>query len=497
MKKGLKEKLTKPTNKNTSKKIFSDLKILIIHYRVGKLDGVSLEIANWTKILRNSGADVKLCAGPVNIGADYTIPDLEQQLNIDIFKLDENSFGGHKDLNEKEFIKQFNIKKSLLESELRAVVNDFNPDYILVSNIFSVGENLPAACALLKVIDEKKINTIAINHDFYWENDRYKNPSNDFVMNVVKDCLTPNRKYIKHLCINSIAKKELEKRKGIKANVIYDSIDFDQRKWKKIRTVQKYLFDTAGILQDDIIILQATRIVRRKNIEISIDFVNKLSEKIRKFPQSTMYDGRFVNEKSKVVLLLAGYAEKRDQWYFNLLTKYAERLGISLVYIGDRVGSINAKSVGNVPFSLDDIYPFADIITYPSEYEGFGNQFLEAVFAKKPVVVFEYPVFSADIKQKGFDYISFGNKKTLDKRTELVKIPQNTLNQAVNKSFEILTNPKEYKKIINKNFKLGKRYFSFDSTLDVFKEIFNIYHKKLTSLKQTVSKHQAIFLDSN
>jgi glycosyltransferase involved in cell wall biosynthesis len=456
---------------NDKRKTFSDLKILIIHFRVGKLDGVSLEIDNWVKILKENGAEVKLCAGPVNIGADYTIPDLEQQLNIDIFKLDENSFGGHKDLKEGEFVNQFNIKRSLLEKEFKNAISDCNPDFIFVSNIFSVGENLPAACALLKVLDSQKIRTIAINHDFYWENKRYNNPSNIFVKNVVNECLVPIREYITHLCINNVAKRKLKERKGIDAGIIYDSIDFNQRKWKKMSPVQKYLFDTAGVLKDDVIILQATRIVRRKNIEIAIDFVKQLSEDISQNRGEKLYNGKKINDKTKVILLLAGYAEKRDQWYYNLLTEYAEKVGVSLVYIGDRVGSINAKAVGTVSFSLEDIYPYADMITYPSEYEGFGNQFLEAVFAQKPVAVFEYPVFKTDIKPKGFNYISFGDKKAHDRKTDLIKIPKATLNQVALQSFKLLTNSKNYHSFVNKNFNLGKKYFSFRNTFDTFRRL--------------------------
>ncbi len=41
---------------------------------------------------------------------------------------------------------------------------------------------------------------------------------------------------------------------------------------------------------------------------------------------------------------------------------------------------------------------------------GFGNAFVEAVFAKKPIAVFEYPVFKADIKKEGYKTISFGDK---------------------------------------------------------------------------------------
>ena len=45
------------------------------------------------------------------------------------------------------------------------------------------------------------------------------------------------------------------------------------------------------------------------------------------------------------------------------------------------------NAAGKKVYTLFDIYPHADLVTYPSYYEGFGNAFLEAVYFRKPVVV--------------------------------------------------------------------------------------------------------------
>ena len=42
---------------------------------------------------------------------------------------------------------------------------------------------------------------------------------------------------------------------------------------------------------------------------------------------------------------------------------------------------------GRKIYTLFDVYPHADLVTYPSHYEGFGNAFLEAIYFGKPVVV--------------------------------------------------------------------------------------------------------------
>ena len=57
------------------------------------------------------------------------------------------------------------------------------------------------------------------------------------------------------------------------------------------------------------------------------------------------------------------------------------------------------------PIPLDDVYRHADLVTYPSLYEGFGNAFLEAVYFRKPIVVKRYSIFITDIEPKGFQII--------------------------------------------------------------------------------------------
>ena len=51
---------------------------------------------------------------------------------------------------------------------------------------------------------------------------------------------------------------------------------------------------------------------------------------------------------------------------------------------------------------MEDLYPAADLVTFPSIYEGFGNALLEAIYFRVPVVVNRYPVFARDIEPKGF-----------------------------------------------------------------------------------------------
>jgi glycosyltransferase involved in cell wall biosynthesis len=144
-----------------------------------------------------------------------------------------------------------------------------------------------------------------------------------------------------------------------------------------------------------------------------------------------------------------------------MLREYADDKGVKLVYLGDDIDK---------EYTLFEIYPYADIITYPSEYEGFGNQFLEAVFARKPVVLFEYPVFKTDIMNKGFSYLSFGDKVT--RKGSLCKVESRKMKSLTNEVLKVLKSSEVYKAIVDQNVSIAKKHFSYEQTMRVFKEMF-------------------------
>ena len=89
--------------------------------------------------------------------------------------------------------------------------------------------------------------------------------------------------------------------------------------------------------------------------------------------------------------------------------------GVDVRFIAHRVGATRGRNAdGQKVYTLSDVYPHADLITYPSYYEGFGNAFLEAVYFGKPVVVNTYAVYARDINPLGFKTVELTQLVTKD-----------------------------------------------------------------------------------
>ena len=97
-------------------------------------------------------------------------------------------------------------------------------------------------------------------------------------------------------------------------------------------------------------------------------------------------------------------------------------------------------------YTLMDVYPHADLITYPSLYEGFGNAFLEAIYFKKPILINRYAIFVRDIEPQEFDLIVMDGFLT-QKNIEQVK--------------EVLKSEKRRERMVETNYQIAKKHYSY------------------------------------
>ena len=129
------------------------------------------------------------------------------------------------------------------------------------------------------------------------------------------------------------------------------------------------------------------------------------------------------------------------------MREYAHLLDVTVRFEADQVQDERGTTKdGKKIYTLGDVYPHADLVTYPSTIEGFGNAFLEAVYYHRPILVNNYSIYEVDIKPKGFRAVWFDGY-----------ISSSTL-KAVR---DLLQNPAQTQAWAEENYELAKRYFSF------------------------------------
>ena len=446
------------------------MNIALCHYRVGETDGVSLEMDKWKKVLENMGHKVYFIAGSTGTSDGYVIPEMHYRFEEDL-KIERNAYLKLEDYqDEDELIRAIRKQALKIKKALKKILIKNKIDLIIPNNILSIGRSIPTAMAFTNVIKELGVRCIGHHHDFYWERDNFSHPTCNFVHKALEEYYPPKDDLISHVVINSIVQKELKARRNLDSVVIPNVFDFDEKLWN-VDDYNKDFREKLGIKDNDILMLQATRVTNRKAIELAIDVIGEIQkEENRKIlEEAKLYNGKSFNRNSRIVLVLAGMIETADDYVERLKTR-AKESNVELLFVNNLVEHSRCVKNNEKIYSLWDTYVFADIITYPSIQEGWGNQFLEGLFAKKPMLVFEYDVYKEDIKEKGFKVISLGDKYELNKYG-LAKVSEGVIKRAAGECIKLLIDKDYRKKMVEENFRLGSEFLSLESLEKKLKSI--------------------------
>ncbi|MCK4392765.1 glycosyl transferase family 1, partial [Candidatus Bipolaricaulota bacterium] len=319
----------------------------LCHYQVGGTDGVSLEMEKWKLALERLGHTVHFCGGDLGRTEGFLIEELYHH-RADVDRMTRNAFYRLSDYqSEAELEEDILALSEPIKRALHAFVEERRIDVLVPNNIWSLGANPPAAVAFARVVRELRISAVAHHHDFHWERIRGMDPTCEAAARITQEYLPPKDPLITHVVINSFAQRELLKRKGIVATVVPNVFDFNGDPWKADSYNQRFR-EAIGVKENDVVVLQATRVVERKGIELAIDLVCKLNKPryIEKLQKTGLYDGRKVNEDSRIVLVLAGYSEDRTNRYLNRLKEKIGRTGIEVRFISDHVRSRRSEIDG-------------------------------------------------------------------------------------------------------------------------------------------------------
>ena len=380
------------------------MNIGFIATRLHGTDGVTLEVEKWAKVLEKLGHEIYFCAGELGGYAKNgtQIPELHFT-DQTAFALSERAFGVEAETDGHELADQIYKRADEMRAPLRSFIRSNDLDLIVVQNALTIPMNLPLGVSLTGLIAELGIDTIAHHHDFFWERQRYQTNAILDLLDTAFPAKLPN---IQHVTINSIAKARLNARRGIDSTVIPNVFDFANSP-PQADDYNKDLRTSLGLGKEDLFILQPTRLVQRKGIEMAIEIIKRL-------------------DLSNPTLHISHRSDDEGLAYWRWLKREASLMGVYVNLIDHVIGAERGRVNDHKIYSLWDAYIHADLITFPSLYEGFGNALLESIYFKKLTVVNRYPVYNADIKPKGFEFIEldgFVDDKSVHETIEYLKSP--------------------------------------------------------------------------
>ncbi|MBP6469717.1 MAG: glycosyltransferase family 4 protein [Chloroflexi bacterium] len=356
------------------------MRIAFMSTRLAGTDGVSLETHKLAAIVRQMGHEVFYCAGELEGDVPgMLIPEIHFQDPVAV-ALGERAFGRTEP--DPVLLAALAERAEELKRPLRQFLINYHIDYLVLQNIVAIPMQLPLAKAVADLMQELDLPGLAHSHDLYWERDR-------FLVNCIPDYLDtyfpPDLPKLRHAVINSLAQRALQNRRGLDSLLIPNVFDFATPA-PGIDDYNRDFRQAIGLAESDRLILQPTRVIARKGIELAIETLARLADPRNK-------------------LVITHQAGDEGLAYLHRLQALAAEQGVDLRYVADKVDDVRRRGAdGRKIYALWDTYPHADFVMYPSLIEGFGNALLELIYFRKPALVNRYAVYAADIGPLGFQF---------------------------------------------------------------------------------------------
>jgi hypothetical protein len=216
-------------------------------------------------------------------------------------------------------------------------------------------------------------------------------------------------------------------------------------------------------IEDTAILLQHTRIVPRKKIELALDFAFELEKKFWKLGQ-----------RKCIVLLISGHSGDEQVEYKRFLRNYYENRilnnpdsNIIMIFGEDIILSHRDIIVDKKYYKFDEIpsiiASYGGIGTYFSQVEGYGNNLLEMVSFALPVVINKYEVYKKEIEPLGFKFPSVENTTLTDEvidQAHEILVDVRKRNQMVKHNLDILHEKLDHRIIAEKMLPLIANMFT-------------------------------------
>lgn len=461
-----------------SKQVPDTFRIGVVCGKLGDVDGVSLEVDKWIKILDELGHRIYTFAG--HYAAPLVDIPEDRQFTVEAIR-----FGSDKQLDYERQVFPYlqenpsrlsmEKKQSLLEeleqdgtvaaNELFRYIKKYSIDVLLAENTNAMPMTLIGGMAVYKLATWRRVATLFHHHDFWWERSRF---SRNYIEQLLSRIMPPVDPGLEHVVLSSYSEHILRSIKRVHPKVIPNCEDFSD----PVRCDQYNCTfrEELGFEEEDVLVVQPTRIVRRKRIEDSIELIGRFVEKYPEYRERVKF----------IISLYQG--DEPDIHYIDEIRERAEHYRIPLHLISERVASERGYDTqGRKVFTNRDVLANADLVTYLPIWEGFGNALLEAIAARVLSIVTEYLVYKTDIKVAGFENIEVRDRYDRD---GMLVIPESTLDEI----YGVLSDKEEYGRRVEHNFAVGKREFGLGVLKEKIEEVFDDYGDEIRASRRRVEK---------
>lgn len=307
-----------------------------ISFRLGGADGVAVEARKWEWALGELGFRVRRVAGELDDGLrpdDAWLPFLA----IDPAGSDGEGSAG--------------VQPDALAAAIAGA------DLVIVENLCSLPLNPDASTITADVLTEHQGRVVFHHHDLPWQRPGLFTPHG----------IPPQLPSSLHVTINDYSRVQLENR-GFAAVTLRNAFDLDPMPGDRDATRAAF-----GFAPEDLVLLQPTRAIPRKNVPGAVAFANELAR---------------LEPDRNLRLWVTGPAEDGFDDTF--------RRALSEATMPVTVGRASTAA---------DAYAASDLVLFPSTWEGFGNPVIESIAHRRPIVVGSYPVLD-EIRAFGVELLS-------------------------------------------------------------------------------------------
>lgn len=364
------------------------MRIGLVGTRLAGVDGVSFETLKWEQILHRLGHETRLCAAELPRGREdgTLIPEMHftypPALAVSLAAFDPAADAA---AVRREVVRLADG----LRPQLATWIETEGIDLLVVENAWAIPMQLPLGVALGGLVAELRMPTIGHHHDYAWERERF---ATCIVPDLLEMAFPPDLPTVRHVSINTLAAAELVRRRHLRSTVIPNAYEFEVPPPPR-DDYSRSLRGELGMGTRNLLVVQPTRVVPRKGIELAIELVHRLDD-----PHAH--------------LLITSPAGDEGLDYLSRLHVQADQLGVDFRYAADRFAHERRHHGDRQIFAVADAYLETDLVTFPSTYEGFGNALIETVYFGKPLVVNRYPVYVADIQPLGFRFVEIDGAVT-------------------------------------------------------------------------------------